>query len=113
MIDNNATSIWERWDGWSKEKGFKQDRMNSFNHYSLGSMGRYMYQYMGGIDTDNDEVGFKKIIIKPHFGSGVNKFSTSFKSVRGLIQTNWERENNSIKFKVSYNHFWFRTCNWV
>ncbi|HTR92356.1 MAG TPA: hypothetical protein VMI73_11505 [Trebonia sp.] len=38
MLDNGATTIWERWDGWSASRGFQSAWMNSFNHYSLGSV---------------------------------------------------------------------------
>ncbi|CAG2122798.1 unnamed protein product, partial [Medioppia subpectinata] len=70
-IKYNATTIWERWDGWTKEKGFQDPAMNSFNHYSLGSVGRWLYQSVAGIDTDNEEVGFKRIIIAPKPAAGL------------------------------------------
>jgi len=38
-VKHGATTIWERWDGWTPEKGFQDPGMNSFNHYSLGSCG--------------------------------------------------------------------------
>jgi len=34
-VKNGATTIWERWDGWTPERGFQDSSMNSFNHYSL------------------------------------------------------------------------------
>src|ERR1035437_7813718 len=42
-VKNGATTIWERWDGWTQEKGFQDPGMNSFNHYSLGSVGEWLY----------------------------------------------------------------------
>ena len=33
-IKHGATTIWERWDGWTEENGFGPVAMNSFNHYS-------------------------------------------------------------------------------
>src|SRR5690606_19978437 len=35
MINNGAVTMWERWDSWSKDKGFFDPLMNSFNHTSL------------------------------------------------------------------------------
>jgi alpha-L-rhamnosidase len=64
-IKHNATTIWERWDGWTEAGGFQDPWMNSFNHYSLGSVGKWMFQSAAGIDTDEGEPGFKKIIIRP------------------------------------------------
>jgi alpha-L-rhamnosidase len=39
QVKNNATTIWERWDGWTAEKGFQDKTMNSFNHYAYGAVG--------------------------------------------------------------------------
>ena len=49
-VKNGATTIWERWDGWTEENGFQSPNMNSFNHYSLGSVGEWLYRYVAGID---------------------------------------------------------------
>ncbi len=99
-IKYNATTIWERWDGWTKEKGFQNPRMNSFNHYSLGSIGRWLYQSVAGIDTDNNEVGFKNILIKPHPGEGITYVSASYKSINGLINSHWETNGTEFVLKV-------------
>ena len=45
-VKHGATTIWERWDGWTPDKGFQDPGMNSFNHYSLGSCGEYLYGYV-------------------------------------------------------------------
>ena len=37
-IDQGATTIWERWDSYTKEKRFGPVSMNSFNHYSYGTV---------------------------------------------------------------------------
>ena len=46
MIDQGATTIWERWDGWTAERGFQSAWMNSFNHYALGSVGEWLYRFV-------------------------------------------------------------------
>ena len=35
-IDNGATTIWERWNSYMKDKGMGPQGMNSFNHYAYG-----------------------------------------------------------------------------
>ena len=60
-IKQGATTIWERWDGFTTTKGFQDPGMNSFNHYSLGSVGQWLYQSVAGIDTDPDQPGYKHI----------------------------------------------------
>jgi hypothetical protein len=42
-VKHGATTIWERWDGWTPDRGFQDPGMNSFNHYSLGSCGEYLF----------------------------------------------------------------------
>ena len=37
MLKEGATTVWERWNGYTAEHGFEDPEMNSFNHYSLGS----------------------------------------------------------------------------
>lgn len=69
-IKHGATTIWERWDGWTEEKGFQDPGMNSFNHYSLGSVGEWMASTVAGIDLDPKQPGYKHIIIHPEPGGG-------------------------------------------
>ena len=42
-VTQGATTIWERWDGWTKDKGFQTPSMNSFNHYAYGAIGEWLY----------------------------------------------------------------------
>ena len=49
-IRHGATTIWERWDGWTEHGGFQSAAMNSFNHYSLGSVGDWLFGRVAGID---------------------------------------------------------------
>ncbi len=99
-IKYNATTIWERWDSWTKEKGFQEPGMNSFNHFTFGSIGRWLYQSVAGIDTDNTEVGFKKILIKPNPGEGITYVSAAYKSINGLIKSHWETNGTEFVLKV-------------
>jgi len=98
-VKNGATTIWERWDGWTPEKGFQDPGMNSFNHYSLGSCGEWMFSTMAGIDTDGP--GFKKIIIRPTPGEGITWVKASYDSINGRIVSNWAIEGNKMTMNVT------------
>jgi len=65
-IDQGATTIWERWDSYTIEKGFQTVDMNSFNHYSYGAVSEWMYRFMGGIEADESTPGFKHFILQPN-----------------------------------------------
>ena len=64
-IDRGATTIWERWDGWTEEQGFPVARMNSFNHYSLGSVGEWLYRFVLGIELAPGAAGFDRVVLGP------------------------------------------------
>ncbi len=87
-IRMGATTIWERWDGWTPDKGFQDVGMNSFNHYSLGSCGEWLYDTVLGIKSE--EPGFKQIVIRPLPGGKLTKANGSYHSIRGLIRSAWE-----------------------
>ena len=100
-IRQGATTIWERWDGWTEDKGFQDVGMNSFNHYSLGSVGEWLYRYVAGIDTDPDFPGFKRILVKPHPGPGLNFANAAYDSAHGRIISNWKRENGQVTYNIT------------
>ena len=48
-VKMGATTIWERWDGIKPDSTFETPCMNSFNHYSYGAIGDWMYRTMVGL----------------------------------------------------------------
>ncbi len=95
-----ATTIWERWDGWTEARGFQSPRMNSFNHYSLGSVGEWLYRYVLGIDQAADSAGFARLVVRPHPGGSLRWASGSYRSVRGRIATRWAVEDSTFTLEV-------------
>jgi alpha-L-rhamnosidase len=100
-IRQGATTIWERWDGWTKEKGFQDPGMNSFNHYSLGSVGEWMYDTVAGIGLDPDRPAFMHIIIRPRPGGGLANAQAEYDSVHGKIISDWQIAQGRFSLKVS------------
>jgi alpha-L-rhamnosidase len=89
-VKNGATTIWERWDGWTKEKGFQDPGMNSFNHYSLGSVGEWLFDTVAGIGLESDVPAYKRIVIHPRPGGGLNSARAQFQSMHGRIVSDWK-----------------------
>ena len=84
QVKAGATTTWERWDalrpdGTVNESKMSNDNMVSFNHYSFGSVGKFYYQYILGIQPM--EAGFAKIKIHPHIDSRIGSFSGSYKDI--------------------------------
>ncbi|HEY3333142.1 MAG TPA: glycoside hydrolase family 78 protein [Capsulimonadaceae bacterium] len=100
-IKHGATTIWERWDGWTDTKGFQTADMNSFNHYSLGSVGEWLYRYVAGIDLHPSGAGFETILLQPRPDKRLSFAKGSFDSVHGLIQSEWRIGDGQIAWSVT------------
>jgi alpha-L-rhamnosidase len=99
-VKMGATTIWERWDGWTPDKGFQDPGMNSFNHYSLGSCGEWLYATVAGIDCDPAAPGFKRIIIRPRPGGGLTEAAGRYQSIHGRITSAWTLKNGGFTLDV-------------
>jgi alpha-L-rhamnosidase len=99
-IKHGATSIWERWDGWTPEKGFQDPGMNSFAHYSFGAVYGWMAHTIGGIDL-HVELGFPKLTIAPRIDPNLTWARTSYRSPFGTIATSWKREGDRLDLEVT------------
>jgi alpha-L-rhamnosidase len=99
-VKHGATTIWERWDGWTPEKGFQDIRMNSFNHYSLGSCGEWMFDTVAGIGVDPTQPGFSDIIIRPRPGGDLTEAHGSFDSIHGKISSDWKLQNGRMSLHL-------------
>ncbi|MDI9637437.1 family 78 glycoside hydrolase catalytic domain [Kamptonema cortianum] len=97
-IANGATSIWERWDGWTPEKGFQDVGMNSFSHYAYGAVVGWMFEKIGGIKEL--EPGFERILIAPEIDPNLKFARCRYKSVRGDIACHWELKGNRLTIDV-------------
>ena len=100
-ILHGATTIWERWDGWTEEKGFQDPGMNSFNHYSLGSVGEWLRRSVAGIDQVPGHVGYERIRIRPLVSDTLTFADGTYDSIRGLIRSRWERDGESLRMEVT------------
>jgi len=100
-VKQGATTIWERWDGWTPDKGFQTTVMNSFNHYSLGSCGEWMYDTVAGLGMDRSVPGFKKIVFRPTPGGGLTSASATYDSVRGPVACKWAIDDSGLHVNVS------------
>jgi len=100
-VKNGATTIWERWDGWTPERGFQDSSMNSFNHYSLGSVGAWLYSDAAGIRPDNASPGYKHFILAPQFTTRLKHVRATFDSPYGVIASGWRVKKNKIFYNVT------------
>jgi alpha-L-rhamnosidase len=99
-VKMGATTIWERWDGIRPDKSFEAASMNSFNHYSYGAIGDWMYRVMAGLDTYDDKPGYKHIRIMPHPGSTFTSASASLETYYGKATSGWEIKDDRAHYNI-------------
>ena len=99
-VTQGATTIWERWDGWTEENGFQTPDMNSFNHYAYGAIGAWMYNTVAGIDSALSQPGYKHIILSPQPGGGLDYARATFETVYGKIVSDWKILQDSFTYTI-------------
>ncbi|MDX2081999.1 MAG: family 78 glycoside hydrolase catalytic domain [Terrimicrobiaceae bacterium] len=87
-----ATTIWERWDGWTPDKGFQDAGMNSFNHYAYGAVGNWLYETVAGLNPDESAPGFRRAVVHPHPGTRLDRARVTYESVHGRWACGWVRD---------------------
>ena len=99
-VKMGATTIWERWDGIKPDSTFQTPGMNSFNHYSYGAIGDWMYRVVAGIDTYEDEPGYKHSRIYPRPGGGLTEAGARLETGYGELSSHWKKEKDSLMLDV-------------
>jgi alpha-L-rhamnosidase len=101
-IDQGATSIWERLNGYTVENGFGgNNSMNSFNHYSFGAVGQWMMAHSLGIERD--EPGFRRFILQPEPDpTGVMTSAEGYyDSMYGRIASAWTIDGKTLTYRAT------------
>lgn len=102
-VKSGATTIWERWDGLD-ENGVcpigddGTDIMISYNHYSSGAVGNFLYQRVAGIEAT--EAGYKSFRIKPLMGGGLTWARGSVMTPYGLASSHWTLEDGKFTITI-------------
>lgn len=98
MLENGATTLWEHWAG--------SDDVYSQNHPMLGSVSEWFFKWLGGIRPADDAYGFDRIIIQPQIVDGLKWVRSSYRSIRGKIVSDWEKdagENLRLRITIPAN----------
>ena len=93
-VDQGATTIWERWNSYMKDKGMGPQGMNSFNHYAYGCVGQWLWQTAAGIAADRSQPGFRHIIMRPVPDRRLGHLDAEYRSAAGLIKSSWRYDGD-------------------
>jgi alpha-L-rhamnosidase len=100
-IRHGATTIWERWDGWTDHGGFQSAAMNSFNHYSLGSVGDWLFGRVAGIDQTADSVAYRELLLRPTPGGRLDWARAEQETARGTVACGWSLAHDRVTVTVT------------
>lgn len=103
-VDQGSTTIWERLNSYTTDKGFDgNNSMNSFNHYSFGAIGAWMYNYSLGIERDENSPGFKHFILQPNVDPTGNMTYAKghYDSIYGRIESSWSIKNDNLIYTAT------------
>ena len=103
-VTQSATTIWERLDSYTKERGFGgNNSMNSFNHYSFGAVGQWLMAHSLGIDRDPEKPGFKHFVLRPEADpTGQMTWAKGwYDTPYGRIESGWKREGGKVQYEFT------------
>jgi alpha-L-rhamnosidase len=75
--------------------------MNSFNHYSLGSVGAWFYSGAAGIQPDESNPGYKHFFLQPQFTARLSRVKATLDSPYGLIASHWQAGDDQLLYEVT------------
>ena len=111
-VTQGATTIWERWDGWTETNGFQDPGMNSLNHYAHGAVGEWLYGTLAGLELDADLApnrnAYRRARIQPRppraedfpNGAPIRYASAMLDSVHGRYEVSWDLSNGRFTLKL-------------
>jgi alpha-L-rhamnosidase len=112
-VRQGATTVWERWNSYTKERGFGDVGMNSFNHYAYGCVAAWMFSGICGIRPDRSAPGFSHFILSPtpdlrtdaELPEGQKRIDLARATYEAVscqagdrIESGWERVNGDIVY---------------
>lgn len=90
-INQGATTMWERWDSYTKKDAFHPQGMNSFNHYAYGAIGEWMYERLAGLTPDPEQPGYKHYYVRPLVIRELQWVRAELDSAYGVISCGWKK----------------------
>ncbi|MFO1487892.1 MAG: family 78 glycoside hydrolase catalytic domain [Verrucomicrobiota bacterium] len=96
MIANDATTIWELWNGNTADP-----TMNSGNHVMLvGDLVVWFYENLAGIKPDPAQPGFKHVILQPTPVGDLKFVKATHRSPYGLIASEWRKDGGKFDWQI-------------
>ena len=89
MLDNGADLTWEHWNG-----------RRSHIHNCYNGIGSWFYQALAGINPDEQNPGYKNIIIRPQVIDAITWVKASKDTPYGRVEVRWETSDGGFRMDV-------------
>ena len=96
QVEHGATSMWENWNAIRPDGTVTT---SSFNHYSLGSVGDWIYRHVGGLRRAG--AGWSEIEYAPNVNCGLAWAQCSHQTPYGLAACDWKRTADGVRVEVT------------
>ncbi|MEN6602651.1 MAG: family 78 glycoside hydrolase catalytic domain, partial [Bryobacteraceae bacterium] len=97
MVSKGATTMWERWDHDTADAA-----MTGESQYFLGAdIVGWLFRSLAGISSDPGHPGFQHIILQPRPAKDLKWVKASFRSLYGLIVSEWSVAGGRFAWKIS------------
>ncbi len=100
-INQGATTMWERWNSYSHDKGFGDAGMNSFNHYAYGAIGQWMYERVAGLAPDPAQPGYRHFFVRPLAQGPLESARAEYETPYGKAVSAWTKKNGVVQMEVT------------
>ena len=100
-VDQGATTIWERWNSYTRDKGFGPVGMNSFNHYAYGAVLDWLYGTVAGIKPGKNGGFDEEFVLAPIPDKRLGFVEASYKTKSGVIKSSWKYVNGACTYSFS------------
>lgn len=74
--------------------------MNSFNHYSYGVIGQWLYERIAGLAPDPERPGYRHFFVRPLFVTQLDSARAELDTPYGKAASAWERRDGKVTLEV-------------
>ena len=100
QVKMGATTIWERWDAIQPDGTIYNPEMNSYNHYSYGSVCQWLFESVAGFRPDPAAPGFATVIFQPTIIPELSPVAAWHESAKGRIEAGWSVEGHEVRYEI-------------
>ena len=97
-VKMGGTTIWELWDSMKPDRTIPDTGMNSFNHYSKGAVGDWLYREAVGLKEIT--AGYKTFMVRPNPGGGFKYMGADKVTPYGRAAAKWYDEPGKFTLEV-------------